>query len=111
MSDGEPPPATVIKDLYILVGQYETSTEQILKELKDIKSEFSESRTNHRKEHGELQKCVTALTTKTQTNEMRITAVEETGVPKKTNQKIDASLILGVINGIITIVKAWFGVP
>ena len=97
----------VTKDLYKLVGNYEATTEHILLELQNINRKLDENTS----EHTEIKQCLSDLEHISGSNRVKIKAFESNGVPKKTNQKIDAGLWLGILNSIVTIVKGLMGLP
>jgi len=95
------------KDLYILVGKYDASMKQIFNELKDINHNFEKNG----EDHDHIKESLGSLQRESDNHELRIVHLEETGVPKRTQHKIDGGLVLGILNGLVTIIKAVFSIP
>jgi septation ring formation regulator EzrA len=89
------------KDLYILVGNYESFSQTVFKELKEI---------NQRLEAGDKnfqtfeQRCA-AHGTQLTDHEKRIKTVEKIGVPKRTKLQLDGTTLLTFVNTILTVLS------
>lgn len=97
----------VVKDLYILVGNYEATTKQILGELKIITKKLDVNEDDHGVIKTRLEKINGAILQ----HENKISTLESTGVSRKTNQKIDVGLALGILNAIAQIIKSALNIP
>jgi hypothetical protein len=89
------------RDLYVLIGRYETFSENVLKELREI---------NIRLEAGDLkfhafEQRSTAHDTQLSDHEKRLKTIEKTGVPKRTKQQLDGTTILTFVNTILTVLS------
>jgi len=92
------------RDLYVLIGRYETFSENVLKELREI---------NIRLEAGDLkfhafEQRSSAHDTQLTDHEKRLKTIEKTGVPRRTKQQLDGTTILTLANTVITLLSKWW---
>ena len=93
------------KDLYKLIGNYEATTKTIFQRLDKIDKDNGKILDSVK----DIEFTCQELDAGVAANKESITDLEKHGVPKRTNQKIDTGLFLGILNAVITVVKAALG--
>lgn len=93
------------KDLYKLIGNYEATTKTLFNRLDKIDTDTNKILSGMK----EIEIVCANLETGVATNKESIEDLEKHGVPKRTNQKIDTGLILGVLNTLVTLFRAAMG--
>lgn len=94
-----------VKEMKGSLNEFKKNTNRQLEEIKESVKSFEDIRLNCVREEGRID----ALEKTDKGHNSRIKSLEESGLPKKTQWKIDGSLILGIVNGLITIAKSWLG--
>jgi len=95
-------------ELYKLVGRYEATTIRIFEEFKEVGETMKEMNgllQQNNKDHEEIKRCIVENTHRINSNDSRLKSIEETGVSKKTQLKIDGSLLGVVLLGIYEFLK------
>lgn len=100
-----------LKEMKGSLNEFKKHTNQQLRDIKTTlergNKAFEDIRLNCVREEGRID----ALEESNKGHNSRINSLEKDGLPQKTKWKIDGSLFLGIINGIITIIKSWMGLP
>lgn len=92
------------RELYKLIGNYEATSKRIFDELRNFNEGAKKNEEDHRVIKDELSK----VAEKCMSQDVRITAIEKTGVTKPTMMKIDGSLLLVALNWAKDILQ-WLG--
>lgn len=93
------------KDLYKLIGNYEATTRTLFGRLEKIDGVNGRILDTVK----DIERACNNMDSRIKENSKDIAELEEHGVPKRTKQKIDTGLILGIFNTLVQLLKSAMG--
>ena len=95
------------KDIYKLIGNYEATTKTIFSRLEKIDRDNGKILDSMK----DVELLCSKMEGDIEVNSESIMDLEKHGVPKRTRQKIDTGLVLGIVNTLIQFIKTAMGWP